>query len=146
MTAGLIPDAGLTWPGSEGLKWHDKALCTQVGGDIFYPRKGDACEEAKALCRSCEARVPCLAYALQSRDGEGIFGGFTERARLKVARRYAAGESLEDIIAEDDAKFYARIEALEAGVRERDSRIRKANQVAVAALAAQSPQSEEVAA
>ena len=145
MTAGLIPDAGLTWPGSEGLKWHDKALCTQVGGDLFYPRKGESTEEAKAVCRSCEARVPCLAYALRARDGEGIYGGFTERVRLKVGRRHAAGESLEDIIAADDAAFYARTEALTEKARQRDREIRAANQAATAA-AASNPQSRKAVA
>ena len=145
MTAGLLPDAGLIWPGTDALKWQDKALCAEVGGDIFYPRKGEACEEAKALCRSCEARVPCLAYALQARDDEGIFGGFTERVRLRVAREHAAGKSLEDIIAEDDAAFYARTEALAEKARQRDREIRAANQGAAAA-AAQSPQPEGAAA
>ena len=114
MTAGNLPGPGLTGPGSEGLNWQEKALCTEVGGDLFYPELGELGSDAKTVCRRCEARVACLDYALQARDRDGIFGGFTERQRLKVARDHAAGMPLEDIIAEDDAAFYARIEAREA--------------------------------
>jgi WhiB family transcriptional regulator, redox-sensing transcriptional regulator len=91
-------------------EWTEKALCAQVGGDVFYPEQGELVERAKAVCRACEVRVPCLAYALEISDRDGIFGGFTERIRLKIAREHRAGRPLEDIIAEDDAAFYARIE------------------------------------
>jgi len=90
--------------------WTDRALCAEISGDFFYPEKGDGVAAAKAVCRSCEVRLPCLEYALEIGDREGIFGGFTERTRLKIARDHRAGKPLEDIIAEDDAEYYARLE------------------------------------
>lgn len=95
---------------SKTLEWLDKAVCVQVGGDLFFPEKGEYTDQAKAMCRSCEARVSCLAWALKSGERAGIFGGFTERPRLAITRQHQAGKSLEDIIAEDDAAFYARVE------------------------------------
>ena len=92
------------------LDWQDKAVCAEVGTELFYPELGVLADDAKAVCRSCEVRVQCLAFALRNYDREGVFGGFTERPRRKIAREHAAGRSLEDIIAEDDAKFYARLE------------------------------------
>ncbi|WP_431897293.1 WhiB family transcriptional regulator [Nonomuraea sp. bgisy101] len=32
---------------------------------------------AKAICRSCPARWPCLAYALATRPSDGIWAGLT---------------------------------------------------------------------
>ena len=88
----------------------DKTLCTQVDDAIFYPGKGESADAAKAVCRSCEARVECLAYSIEIADREGVFGGFTARARQRIERRHRAGESLEDIIAEDDAAHYAQVD------------------------------------
>jgi hypothetical protein len=92
------------------LDWLDKAVCAQVGGDAFYVEVGEDTEKAKAVCRGCEVRLPCLAYSLEIGDREGIFGGFSERVRRGIARQHKAGVPLEDIIAEDDARFYARLE------------------------------------
>jgi len=92
------------------LGWQDEALCQQVGGDMFYSEVGEDTERAKAVCRGCLVRLPCLEYALEIDDRDGIFGGFSERPRRRIARQRQAGVSLEDIIAEDDARFYARVE------------------------------------
>jgi WhiB family redox-sensing transcriptional regulator len=92
------------------LGWQDEALCQQVGGDMFYSEVGEDTERAKAVCRGCLVRLECLEYALEVGDREGIFGGFSERPRRRIAREHQAGKSLEDVIAEDDARFYGRIE------------------------------------
>ena len=41
----------------------DRARCAEVGGDVFFPGKGEPCEPAKRICRACEVREPCLEYA-----------------------------------------------------------------------------------
>jgi len=90
--------------------WTDRALCAEISGDFFYPEKGDGVAAARAVCRSCEVRLPCLEYSIEIADWNGIYGGFTERARQRIARQVRAGKPLEDIIAEDDAEYYARLE------------------------------------
>lgn len=90
--------------------WADKAVCAQVGGDLFYPELEDPINAAKAICRSCESRLPCLEYSIRIADWNGIYGGFTERVRRRIACDHAAGRPLEDIIAEDDEAFYAQVE------------------------------------
>ena len=92
------------------LEWTERALCTQVDPDLMFPRKGESTEDAKKVCRSCEARLDCLRFSIQVTDREGIYGGFTMRVRQRIERDHRAGKPLEDIIAEDDAKFYARLE------------------------------------
>ena len=96
--------------------WMDAAACLQVGPDPFFEEVKGGAEpvQAKALCRSCEARVDCLSWALEHGIRDGLFGGFTDRPRRKIGTRHRKGESLEDLIAEDDARFYARLEAQQA--------------------------------
>lgn len=92
-------------------QWTDLALCTEIPGDVFFPEAGQPAGPATAVCRSCEVRLQCLDAAVQRPGTMGVWGGFSERVLRRVARQHAAGKSLEDIIAADDARHYARIEA-----------------------------------
>ncbi len=96
--------------------WMDAAACLEVGPDPFFEEVQGGAEpvQAKALCRSCDARVSCLSWAIEHQIRDGLFGGFTDRPRRRIARQHAAGTPLEDIIADDDAGFYARLEAQQA--------------------------------
>ena len=89
--------------------WRERAVCLEIGGDLWFPGKGEANEPAKKLCRSCEVRLPCLAFALRRAEW-GIWGGFSAEQRETIRRQHLAGRSLADIIAADDAAFYGRIE------------------------------------
>ena len=126
------------------LGWQDEALCQQVGGDLFYSEVGEDTERAKAVCRGCLVRLPCLEYALEIGDKEGIFGGFAERPRRRIARRYQAGVALEDIIAEDDAAYFARLEK-SAGLAEAAAERKRANERAKSAAARAALQDLEMA-
>ncbi len=106
--------------------WMDDAVCLQVGPEPFFEEVQGGADpvQAKALCRSCVSRTACLAWALEHQIREGVFGGFTDRPRQRIGRAHRAGKPLEDAIAEDDAKFYARQEqaqeiALAAAARKR---------------------------
>jgi WhiB family transcriptional regulator, redox-sensing transcriptional regulator len=92
--------------------WPSRALCAQVDPDLFFPEKGGSVREAKAVCRGCEVREPCLRYALERDERFGIYGGFSERERRRTSRtwREPGALSLAETIAEDDAKFRAKQE------------------------------------
>jgi WhiB family transcriptional regulator, redox-sensing transcriptional regulator len=45
--------------------------------------------EAKAICAACPIRVACLAYALDTRQPSGIWGGADEDERRAMLRRAA---------------------------------------------------------
>jgi WhiB family transcriptional regulator, redox-sensing transcriptional regulator len=126
------------------LEWTDKALCAEVDSEIFFPRKGEATEQAKAVCRSCEARIACLRFSIDATDREGIYGGFSMRVRKRIERDHAAGKSLEDIIAEDDARFYAKAE--KQAEKERKERKYHQDRRAANRAAASAPQSRRTAA
>jgi hypothetical protein len=98
--------------------WTDLAVCAQVGGDEWFPEDGQQAPEATALCRSCPSRIPCLEAGLDGNE-EGIWGGFGQQKRHEVRRLRNQGTPLEDIIADDDARHYARIEARAAAIEAR---------------------------
>jgi WhiB family redox-sensing transcriptional regulator len=116
------------------LEWRDQARCTTVDPDLWFPEKGGTPRPAEQICRSCEPRARCLAWALQHQEKYGVWGGFNERARKRVARLHKAGQSLDDIIADDDARFYAREEKTREREQARWRKQRTANRAVVASL------------
>lgn len=65
-------------------------LCAQTDPDLFFPESGDEGlrqRNAKAVCRACTLRVPCLEYALDEQVAFGIWGATTPRERRDMRRR-----------------------------------------------------------
>lgn len=89
-----------------GWEWHEKAACRPIektGADgeldyeyataLFYSERdrGPARElrvmEAKAVCWSvCVVREECLAYAIVTRQVDGIWGGYEARELIAIRR------------------------------------------------------------
>jgi WhiB family redox-sensing transcriptional regulator len=129
----MIPRSSLQWaPGAAGpllgdgpdLSWQDRALCAQTDPEAFFPEKGGSTREAKRVCRGCVVKAECLDYALETDQGFGIWGGFSERERRRLKRgaiaagppaapkRTPPGEDREAIPPLTDAevdRFYARL-------------------------------------
>lgn len=70
--------------------WTHDALCAQVAGDVFFPEKGESTAPAKAICRKCNVTTECLEYALARNERFGVYGGYSERERRRLARGDAA--------------------------------------------------------
>lgn len=71
--------------------WKVAGACRGLDPGIFFPDFGNSPEEAKAVCRSCVVREPCLEYALEARERFGVWGGLTEKERRSILReRYGA--------------------------------------------------------
>jgi WhiB family redox-sensing transcriptional regulator len=68
------------------LAWLDQALCAETDPEAFYPEKGGSTREAKKVCKSCDVRAECLAYALEHDERYGIWGGMSERERRKLKK------------------------------------------------------------
>lgn len=62
--------------------WMDDALCAQVGGDAWFPDKGESVKDAKKVCRQCPVKAECLEENLRERFG--VYGGLSERERRAV--------------------------------------------------------------
>lgn len=87
---GLLP---LPWPpGGLVLPLLPGALCKSRDPDVWFPGRGESFAEAKAVCRACPVRVPCLEWAIQAGERTGVWGGTSpdERARLRQQRRHRA--------------------------------------------------------
>jgi WhiB family transcriptional regulator, redox-sensing transcriptional regulator len=78
-----------TFPGLTGLDaqpWAAQALCAQIDPEAWFPDKGGSTRAAKALCRNCEVREECLAWALAHHERYGIWGGLSERERRQIEK------------------------------------------------------------
>jgi WhiB family transcriptional regulator, redox-sensing transcriptional regulator len=70
--------------------WADQALCAQADPEAWFPEKGEAAEQAKAICAACPVLAPCRAYALARPELRGIWAGLSERERRAIRRGAAA--------------------------------------------------------
>ncbi|GAA2494074.1 WhiB family transcriptional regulator [Streptomyces gobitricini] len=75
--------------------WRQQAVCRDEDPDLFFPigNTGPAvlqAEDAKAVCRRCPVREPCLEWALESGQEAGVWGATTEDERRALKRRRAA--------------------------------------------------------
>lgn len=67
-------------------EWQDRALCAQTDPEAFFPDKGGSTRDAKKICYRCDVQSQCLQYALHNEERFGIWGGYSERERRKIAR------------------------------------------------------------
>jgi WhiB family redox-sensing transcriptional regulator len=67
-------------------QWTKAAACAQIGGDFWFPEKGDFALDAKRICHDCPVQDECLEYALDNKIQEGVWGGVNARARRVLAR------------------------------------------------------------
>ena len=76
-------------------EWRRTAACRDTDPDLFFPvgTTGPAIEQienAKAVCRACDAQSLCLEYALATNQDSGIWGGTSEEERRQLRKRYHA--------------------------------------------------------
>lgn len=68
---------------------HPDAACRGLGIDLLFPNEDDevAVAAAKDVCRGCVVAEPCLDFAMETRQDEGVWGGTTGRERRSTHRR-----------------------------------------------------------
>jgi WhiB family transcriptional regulator, redox-sensing transcriptional regulator len=69
--------------------WLDRGACQSEDPELFFPVTGSGpglgqIARAKAVCRRCLVREQCLAYALDTRQAHGIWGGLSEDERRAI--------------------------------------------------------------
>jgi len=72
--------------------WMSDGTCRHADPDLFFPAPHSPAgraqaQTAKLICACCPVRRECLAYALETRQKYGIWGGLTEEERRTMTRR-----------------------------------------------------------
>ncbi len=78
-------------------EWKVKAACRGPQAEVFFPpshleRRDERLRRegaAKAICRTCPVRQPCLEESLRIREPHGIWGGLSELERKQLLERRA---------------------------------------------------------
>ena len=79
---------------SAARDWRHRSACLDEDPELFFPigNTGPAIlqiEEAKQVCRRCDVREQCLAWALEAGQDHGVWGGLSEDERRALKRRNA---------------------------------------------------------
>lgn len=102
--AGLATLLGLNPIDSRDITWWDGSLCAQADPEAFFPEKGGSTKDAKRICSSCESRVECLDYALETGERHGIWGGFSPRERVKFEKQGLSAQEAIDLESQKPAR------------------------------------------
>jgi WhiB family redox-sensing transcriptional regulator len=68
-------------------EWRADAACRDLDTAVFFPDTEEEVAAAKAVCASCPVREACLAFALVTRQDDGVWGGLDENERRRLRRR-----------------------------------------------------------
>jgi len=60
--------------------------CAGADPEIFFPTTGGTTDEAKAICRACPHRNPCLDWALETQQQFGVWGETSPDERARILR------------------------------------------------------------
>lgn len=66
--------------------WARRAACLGHNPDLWFADdKSGSYREARQICAACPVRLPCLAWAVETRTDHGLWGGLAplERKRLR---------------------------------------------------------------
>lgn len=73
------------------VNWRSRGLCVGNPKPFFEEMPGrrglgspEVWAEAKAICKHCPIRKPCLQYALDNHIQHGVWGGLSDRERRKL--------------------------------------------------------------
>lgn len=74
--------------------WYEHAACQGMDTALFFPAKGHVVPpEVKEVCARCPVRAECLAYAIETHQAFGVWGGLTVQARARHLRQLRAARS-----------------------------------------------------
>lgn len=70
-------------------EWTTEAICAQVSGDLWFPKKGangPMVAIVRSMCAGCPVRRQCLEHAIATEEQHGIWGGLTTKERRQLIR------------------------------------------------------------
>ena len=71
--------------------WRSQGACLSADPDLFFPiSPGGASQRqvrrAKAVCGTCPVQAECLAFAVETRQVHGVWGGLGEEELARLRR------------------------------------------------------------
>ncbi|OON82539.1 WhiB family transcriptional regulator [Streptomyces tsukubensis] len=74
------------------MEWIRHAACVGVDPELFFPISAedagdDQRARARRVCEGCPVRSQCLAWALETGQRSGVWGGMDEHERAALSRR-----------------------------------------------------------
>lgn len=89
-TRAARPRRGPELPRRQDDDWQENGACRTENSSLFFAPDNENPHQrrfretaAKAICGHCPVRAECRAYALQTGELYGIWGGTTERERAR---------------------------------------------------------------
>ena len=79
----------------EAADWRSRGACLSADPDLFFPiSPGGASQRqekrAKAVCATCPVKAECLAFAVETRQVHGVWGGLGEEELARLGRSLRA--------------------------------------------------------
>lgn len=78
----------LYWGHEENEDWKSNAACNGEDQALFFPERGQSLEPAKEICKKCPVELECLIYSYRTGVDGGIWGGLSNKHRLKIRKFY----------------------------------------------------------
>lgn len=80
------------------MDWRHEAVCRDEDPELFFPvgNSGPALAQiakAKVVCNRCPVTAQCLAWALETGQDAGVWGGMSEDERRALKRRRNRGRT-----------------------------------------------------
>lgn len=75
--------------------WFEEAACRGTGPSLFFTEESE--ERAKAVCAGCPVSAECLAYAVDTKQADGVWGGLNEKQRYGAVLPNSRTERLDMI-------------------------------------------------
>ena len=74
------------------LDWRARGACISADPELFFPISASGASRrqegrAKAICAACRVSAECLAFALETRQVHGVWGGLGEEELRRLRRR-----------------------------------------------------------
>ena len=68
-------------------EWMKDGNCRGFDPEFFHPKRGQAVEHIKAVCKDCPVLDPCRKMALEDHTLRGVWGGLSESQRRDYRQR-----------------------------------------------------------
>jgi WhiB family redox-sensing transcriptional regulator len=77
--------------------WMGQGRCKDMDPALFFPSDWTGVQYAQRICVDCAVRRECLGYALAHRITDGVWGGTSERQRMRLLRSEARRARFADL-------------------------------------------------